>query len=100
MVVSQDFTKYNVVTFITLPTQNTLGDSKMPFVKIIDTVGSSPESWEQAAKNAIEEASELPIFKRKGTITKATIKDFDVEIKDNKIAAYLCRVEMFLSGTD
>ena len=72
----------------------------MPFVKIIDTVGSSPESWEQAAKNAIEEASELPIFKRKGVITKATIKGFDVEIKDNKIAAYLCRVEMFLSGAD
>lgn len=74
--------------------------TKMPFVKIIDTVGSSPESWEQAAKNAIEEASELPIFKRKGTITKATIKGFDVEIKDNKIAAYLCRVEMFLSGSE
>ncbi len=33
-------------------------------------------------------------------ITKATIKGFDVEIKDNKIAAYLCRVEMFLSGND
>ncbi len=72
----------------------------MPSVKIIDTVGSSPESWEQAAKNAIEEASELPIFKRKGTITKATIKGFDVEIKDNKISAYLCRVEMFLSGSE
>ncbi len=72
----------------------------MPFVKIIDTVGSSPESWEQAAKNAIEEASELPIFKRKGVITKATIKGFDVEIRDNKISAYLCRVEMFLSGAE
>lgn len=72
----------------------------MPFVKIIDTVGSSPESWEQAAKNAIEEASELPIFKRKGVITKAIIKGFDVEIKDNRIAAYLCRVEMFLSGAE
>lgn len=68
----------------------------MPFVKIIDTVGSSPESWEQAAKNAIEDASKLPIFKQKGKITKATIKDFDVKIEDNKIAAYLCRVEMFL----
>jgi len=70
----------------------------MPFVKIIDTVGSSTESWEQAAKNAIEESSKLPIFRQKGKITKAVIKGFDVEIKDNKIAAYLCRVEMFLSG--
>ncbi len=32
----------------------------------------------------------------KGKITKATIKDFDIKIEDNKIAAYLCRVEMFL----
>jgi len=68
----------------------------MPFVKIIDTVGSSPESWEQAAKNAIEEASKLPIFRQKGRITKATIKDFDIKIEDNRIVAYLCRVEMFL----
>ncbi len=60
----------------------------------------SPESWEKAAKNAIEEASDLPIFKRKGIITRATIKGFDVEIKDNRISAYLCRVEMFLSGNE
>lgn len=75
---------------------NILTVNYMSFVKIIDTVGSSPESWEQAAKNAIEDASKLPIFKQKGKITKATIKDFDVKIEDNKIAAYLCRVEMFL----
>jgi flavin-binding protein dodecin len=37
----------------------------MPFVKIIDTVGSSPDSWEQAAKNAVDDASKLPIFKQK-----------------------------------
>jgi len=58
--------------------------------------GSSPESWEQAAKNAMEDATRLPIFKQKSKITKATIKDFDVKIEDNKIVAYLCRVEMFL----
>lgn len=69
---------------------------QMPFVKIIDTVGSSPQSWEDAAKNAIEDATKLPIFKQKGKITKATIKDFDVKIEDNRITAYLCRVEMFL----
>ncbi len=68
----------------------------MPFVKIIDTVGESPDSWEQAAKNAVEDASKLPIFKQKSKITKATIKEFDVKIEDNKIAAFLCRVEMFL----
>ncbi len=68
----------------------------MPFVKIIDTVGYSPESWEEAARNAVEEAKKLPIFKQKKRITKANIKDFDIMIEDNKIVAYLCRVEMFL----
>ena len=53
--------------------------TEMPFVKIIDTIGSS-----------------LPIFKQKGKITNATIKDFDVKIEENKIAAYPCKVEMFL----
>ena len=69
---------------------------QMPFVKIIDTVGSSPQSWEDAAKNAVEDAKKLPIFKSKGNITKATIKDFDVKIENNEIKAFLCRVEMFL----
>ena len=32
-------------------------------VKIIETIGSSPESWEAAIKNAVDDASELPIFK-------------------------------------
>lgn len=68
----------------------------MPFVKIIDTVGSSPESCGEAAKNAVEEAKKLPIFRQKERITKASIKDFDTMIKDNKIVAYLCIVEMFL----
>lgn len=69
---------------------------QMPFVKIIDTVGSSPESWEAAAKNAVEDAKKLPIFKSKGNISKAIIKDFDVKIENNEITAFLCRVEMFL----
>ena len=69
---------------------------QMSFVKIIDTVGSSPQSWEDAAKNAVEDAKNLPIFKSKGNITKATIKDFDVKIENNEITAFLCRVEMFL----
>lgn len=68
----------------------------MPFVKIIDTVGSSPESWEQAAKNAVEDAKNLPIFKQKRNITKANIKEFDIKIEGNEITEYLCRVEMFL----
>jgi len=68
----------------------------MTFVKISDTVGSSPESWEAAARNAVEEAVKLPIFKQKGKIAKAAIKEFDIKVEDNKLVSYLCRVEMFL----
>ncbi len=68
----------------------------MGFVKIIETVGSSPESWEAALKNAVDDASELPIFKSKGDITKVNVKSFDVEVKDNKVSLFKCRVEIFL----
>lgn len=68
----------------------------MGFVKIIETVGSSPESWEAALKNAVDDASELPIFKSKGDITKVNVKSFDVEVEDNKVSLFKCRVEIFL----
>lgn len=68
----------------------------MGFVKIIETVGSSPTGWEDALKNAVEEASNLPIFKSKGNITRVNVKNFDVEVKENRISAFKCRVEMFL----
>lgn len=68
----------------------------MAFVKIIETVGSSPESWEAALKNAVDDASELPIFKSKGDITKVNVKSFDVDVENNKVSLFKCRVEIFL----
>lgn len=68
----------------------------MSFVKIIETIGSSPESWEAALKNVVDEASELPIFKSKNTITKVNIKSFDVEVEDNQVSLFQCRVEILL----
>ncbi|MCK4936977.1 MAG: dodecin domain-containing protein [Methanosarcinales archaeon] len=65
-------------------------------VKIIETIGSSPESWEAAIKNAVEDASELPIFKSKGNITQVNVKSFDVGVEDNKISMFKCRVEILL----
>ncbi|MBE0524518.1 MAG: dodecin domain-containing protein [Methanosarcinales archaeon] len=68
----------------------------MGFVKIIETVGSSPTSWEEALQSAVDDASNLPIFKSKGNITKVNVKNFDVEVEDNKISLFKCRVEIFL----
>ncbi|HUW66429.1 MAG TPA: dodecin family protein [Candidatus Nanoarchaeia archaeon] len=68
----------------------------MGFVKIIETVGSSPTSWEEALRSAVDDASNLPIFKSKGNITKVNVKNFDVEVEDNKISLFKCRVEIFL----
>lgn len=68
----------------------------MGFVKIIETVGSSPTSWEEALRSAVDDASNLPIFKSKGNITKVNVKHFDVEVEDNKISLFKCRVEIFL----
>ncbi|HJH32761.1 MAG TPA: dodecin domain-containing protein [Methanosarcinaceae archaeon] len=68
----------------------------MGIVKIIETIGSSPDSWEAALKNAVDDASELPIFKSKKNITKVNVKNFDVEVEDNKIILFKCRVEILL----
>ncbi|MDO9518490.1 MAG: dodecin family protein [Methanosarcinaceae archaeon] len=68
----------------------------MGVVKIIETIGSSPNSWEEALKNAVDDASELPIFKSKGNITKVNVKNLDVAVEDNKVTLFKCRVEILL----
>jgi flavin-binding protein dodecin len=65
-------------------------------VKIIETIGSSPDGWEAALKNAVDEASELPIFKSKGKVTKVNVKSFDVEVEDNQVSRFLTRIEILL----
>jgi hypothetical protein len=68
----------------------------MSVLKIIDVVGASPNSWEEAASRAIAEASELPIFKRDVKIADAKVKGFDIKVEGSRIVEYLCRVEIFL----
>ncbi|MFQ6063077.1 MAG: dodecin family protein, partial [Methanosarcinales archaeon] len=64
----------------------------MSVVKIIETVGESPDSWEDALKNAVEAAPNLPIFKSKSQMKEVNVKHLGVEVKDNKIVAFKCRV--------
>jgi flavin-binding protein dodecin len=57
--------------------------------KVIEIIGSSPKSWEDAAKNAIETAS-----KTVQDIRVAEIKEFDVKLEDGKIVAYRTKLHV------
>ena len=55
--------------------------------KIIELVGTSSESWEKAAKNAVDKAS-----KSLRELRIAEISKLDMKIEDGKVAAYRARV--------
>lgn len=55
--------------------------------KIIELVGTSPKSWEDAARNAVETAA-----KTLKEIRIAEIKQLDLKVEKNKVVAYRARV--------
>ena len=57
--------------------------------KIIDVVGTSKNSWEEAAKNAVETAG-----KSLEDLRIAEIVKLDMVIDKNKVAAYRARVNI------
>jgi flavin-binding protein dodecin len=57
--------------------------------KIIDLVGTSPNSWEEAAKNAVEKAS-----KTLRDLRIAEIEKLDLKVEDGKVTAYRARVKL------
>jgi flavin-binding protein dodecin len=57
--------------------------------KVIELVGSSPTSWEDAAKQAVETAGKTLRDLRIAEITK-----MDVKIEDGKVTAYRVRVNL------
>jgi flavin-binding protein dodecin len=57
--------------------------------KIIDLVGSSPNSWEEAAKNAVETAGQNLRDLRVAEIVK-----LDVKVENGKVTAYRSRVKL------
>jgi dodecin len=57
--------------------------------KIIEIVGTSPESWEKAAKAAVDTAS-----KSLRDLRVAEVDKLDMHIEDGKIAAYRARVRV------
>jgi len=62
---------------------------KESIYKIIELVGSSSSSWEDAAKNAVETASKTLRGLRIGEINK-----LDLKIEDGKVVAYRARVNL------
>ncbi len=57
--------------------------------KVIELVGTSPNSWEEAAKNAVDSAS-----KSLKNLRIAEIGKLDLKIEDGKVAAYRARVNV------
>jgi flavin-binding protein dodecin len=57
--------------------------------KIIDLVGSSPTSWEDAAKNAVETAS-----KSLRDLRIAEIVKLDMKVENGKVTDYRARVKL------
>lgn len=63
--------------------------------KIIELVGSSKISWEDAAKNAVETAS-----KNLKELRIAEIVKLDMTIEDGKVTTYRARVNLSFKYVD
>lgn len=64
--------------------------------KVIQLVGSSPNSWEDAAKNAVETAS-----KSLKDLRVAEIAKLDMKVENGKVTAFRARVNLsFKYSTD
>jgi flavin-binding protein dodecin len=57
--------------------------------KVIELVGTSPNSWEEAAKNAVETASKSLTDLRVAEITK-----LDMKVEAGKVTAFRARVNL------
>ncbi len=57
--------------------------------KVIELVGSSPESWEKAAAAAVERAR-----KSLRDLRIASVVEQDMQIEDGKVAAFRVRLKL------
>jgi hypothetical protein len=57
--------------------------------KVIELVGTSPTSWEEAAKNAVETAS-----KSLKDLRVAEISKLDMKVEDGMVTAFRARVNL------
>ena len=57
--------------------------------RVTEVIGVSPESWEAAARNAVETAARTVRDLRVAEATR-----FDVTVQDGKVAAYRVRLDI------
>ena len=57
--------------------------------KVIELVGTSSTSWEDAAKNAVETAG-----KSLHNLRVAEIQKLDMKVEDNKVVAFRAKVSL------
>jgi flavin-binding protein dodecin len=57
--------------------------------RVTEVIGTSPTSWEEAAKNAVETAAQTLRDLRVGEIVK-----FDVTIENGKVTSYRVRLSI------
>ena len=63
--------------------------------KVIELIGTSSTSWEDAAKNAVERAS-----KSLTNLRIAEIKDLDMKVEDGAVTAYRAKVSLSFKFKD
>jgi len=63
--------------------------------KVIELVGTSEKSWEDAAKNAVEKAGASL-----RNLRIAEIAQLDMKVEDNKVVAYRARVKVSFKYED
>lgn len=57
--------------------------------KVIELIGTSPNSWEEAAKNAVETAS-----KTLEDLRIAEVVEFDMKMDNGKVSAYRAKIKV------
>ena len=61
----------------------------MSVYKVIELVGTSPTSWEEAAANAVNTAASTL-----EDIRSAEVVELDMRVEDNRVMAYRARVKV------
>lgn len=63
--------------------------------KVIELIGTSPNSFEEAAKNAVETAA-----KSLQDIRIAEVAEFDMKVEDGKVVSYRAKVKVSFKYKD
>jgi flavin-binding protein dodecin len=63
--------------------------------KVIEVIGTSPNSWEEAARNAVETAA-----KSLQDLRVAEVVEFDMRVEEGKVVAYRAKVKVSFKFKD